>query len=504
VSALANLDWLLKLLGWTVGALGLILLLWAVFWDRARGRRRCPKCWYDMHGVPGLVCPECGKRARKESRFRGTRRKWRWATLAAMAVLAGIATEKAPEVIRGGWLKVVPTTVLVLGWPYWEVPGVSAATRSLYAGLLSGTSSGSLTAAQARGLSLTAVPGLPSPTWRESAFDELMTRVQGGRLYGWQTALLVHRALGGDSSRQPRSPPWRAHYGDTLDLVWRQTLHADSTGQGSDMPISAWALHKMRRARLQESLHAVRLSDSFAAVKAAGEFNGGREESYDVSPLGDRSMPPTWVSTVYETNWPWSDGLAGPLAVSQAPKVALLVRCRLRDAELWREHVSIPLAELTELAPSGFASPPLEAAMKDGLAPGLSLTPVYGMAPLLWVQTRHPAILAALKGGNTLALRFEVIHDGRCFATGGVWWHMPADLFPAADETPQRGDLIRLALCDPTIDLSKVTSAGTWMLRVTGEEMWARRDSSLRAYWSGTLYLNLRVTEHEAPWPLTK
>lgn len=34
-----------------LGAIGCVLFQWAMFWDRARGRLRCPKCWYDMKGA---------------------------------------------------------------------------------------------------------------------------------------------------------------------------------------------------------------------------------------------------------------------------------------------------------------------------------------------------------------------------------------------------------------------------------------------------------------------
>lgn len=31
-------------------------------WDKARGRRRCPKCWYDYAGLSDVAaCPECGR-----------------------------------------------------------------------------------------------------------------------------------------------------------------------------------------------------------------------------------------------------------------------------------------------------------------------------------------------------------------------------------------------------------------------------------------------------------
>jgi hypothetical protein len=49
----ASLDWIYSVAGWTLAAAGGALLLWSFFWDRSRGRRRCPKCWDDMEGVPG-------------------------------------------------------------------------------------------------------------------------------------------------------------------------------------------------------------------------------------------------------------------------------------------------------------------------------------------------------------------------------------------------------------------------------------------------------------------
>ena len=29
---------------------------WALFADRSRNRRRCPRCWYDMAYTPGMTC----------------------------------------------------------------------------------------------------------------------------------------------------------------------------------------------------------------------------------------------------------------------------------------------------------------------------------------------------------------------------------------------------------------------------------------------------------------
>jgi hypothetical protein len=64
---------------------GLILLALALFAGRARGRRRCPRCWYDMsgsHAAFPITCPECGRTIASERELHHTRRRWRLAILA--------------------------------------------------------------------------------------------------------------------------------------------------------------------------------------------------------------------------------------------------------------------------------------------------------------------------------------------------------------------------------------------------------------------------------------
>jgi hypothetical protein len=116
-----TLDWLFPLLGYTLAALGAALLLWSLFRDRARGRRRCPKCWYDMAGIAALRCPECGHEARSEKRLARTRRKWRLALLAALIGAAGLLTARAPDYRRGGWVGALPTWALAI-WAPAKVP----------------------------------------------------------------------------------------------------------------------------------------------------------------------------------------------------------------------------------------------------------------------------------------------------------------------------------------------------------------------------------------------
>ena len=77
--------WLFWLLGLLFLGTCLAVTWWGLFGDRARGRRRCPRCWYDLSFSSGRTCPECGHTANTERSLFRNRRRLTAAMLAALA-----------------------------------------------------------------------------------------------------------------------------------------------------------------------------------------------------------------------------------------------------------------------------------------------------------------------------------------------------------------------------------------------------------------------------------
>jgi len=103
------------LFGVTIACIGL-------FRDSARGRKRCPKCWYDMESLAAtgrFVCPECGANTRNERRLSRTRRRWLPVAAAALLVIVASILPGVPNVKDAGAKALVPTTVMIAGMWWW-------------------------------------------------------------------------------------------------------------------------------------------------------------------------------------------------------------------------------------------------------------------------------------------------------------------------------------------------------------------------------------------------
>ncbi|MEM8758001.1 MAG: hypothetical protein AAGF47_09495 [Planctomycetota bacterium] len=120
-----SFDWLWHWLGYAVALASLGVVVWALFWDRARGRQRCRKCFYDLRDAAEpsaespVTCPECGKAHTKPKHMTKTHRRLRWAGAGVLAmVVSGYGLWVVPDVTARGWRAGVPTPVLLVLSPW--------------------------------------------------------------------------------------------------------------------------------------------------------------------------------------------------------------------------------------------------------------------------------------------------------------------------------------------------------------------------------------------------
>jgi hypothetical protein len=122
-------DWAFHWTGYSLAAIAGLLLLLALFRDRARGQSRCRKCWYDLKEIGDLpiTCPECGKAHTKPRHLQKTRRHKRLALVWLLVmVVGGYGLWVVPRVQDRGWVGAVPTTAMVAAAPWvnyrWTIP----------------------------------------------------------------------------------------------------------------------------------------------------------------------------------------------------------------------------------------------------------------------------------------------------------------------------------------------------------------------------------------------
>lgn len=122
---------LLNLALWIGGILmslaGIAWLLWSLFSDRPRGRRRCPSCWYDFAGLAtDSRCPECGRDGLTDRHLARTRRRWGLACFAIIPLIAGYITGATPRVFEeNSATGFFPTTFLVLAAPTLDAKAIA-------------------------------------------------------------------------------------------------------------------------------------------------------------------------------------------------------------------------------------------------------------------------------------------------------------------------------------------------------------------------------------------
>lgn len=88
-------------------------------WDAAKGRRRCPKCWYDYTGLGDEApCPECGHAPRSARALARTRRNRLLMAISPVALVFAWIAFITPQVLRIGWRASIPNAVLIAGFEH--------------------------------------------------------------------------------------------------------------------------------------------------------------------------------------------------------------------------------------------------------------------------------------------------------------------------------------------------------------------------------------------------
>lgn len=97
-----------------LGALGLWLVYRGLLADRAKGRRRCPRCWYELQAASLPVrCSECGREATSERELFRTHRRWGVALAGVVLIAVSPWTRRIPEAVKHGPARLVPTCALL-------------------------------------------------------------------------------------------------------------------------------------------------------------------------------------------------------------------------------------------------------------------------------------------------------------------------------------------------------------------------------------------------------
>ncbi len=115
-------DWVYQTAAAALSIGAALLMYWGLLADPSRGRRRCPKCWYEVGDVKTLCCPECGRVMKHEKQLLRPRRRWWMVALAVVLVLGASASGIWPQTRRHGLGYYIPTWAIIRLYPTFDPP----------------------------------------------------------------------------------------------------------------------------------------------------------------------------------------------------------------------------------------------------------------------------------------------------------------------------------------------------------------------------------------------
>lgn len=84
----------------------------------SRGRKRCPRCWYDMVGTTAATCPECGRVITRPSQLLRARVSRPMMALGCLLIATSYGVLKSRPIAAGNWRGALPATGLITALPW--------------------------------------------------------------------------------------------------------------------------------------------------------------------------------------------------------------------------------------------------------------------------------------------------------------------------------------------------------------------------------------------------
>ena len=441
--------WVMWLFG--LGLLGLCTAVtwWGLFGDRARGRRRCPRCWYDLSHTLGMTCPECGLTATSERSLHRTRRRWVHAGAAALAAALG-STWTIEQARQGGWMSRLPTTLILRCLPI---------AGSADDGLIS----------------------------------ELTGRMASKQLTEGQWRALIGRSINGDWRARPVTERWQEKYGVLLGR-WRNAFPPQLDLDSALLDLPAWVDVRIRRPWPKDTPLCLELavrdwwpSGTSCRVQLTPKWNGAEPITVARHPARRRMAR------------------RFPITIDPPPERSPLrfdVSVQRRGPEpdaswepVQRQTISVPIEVNGELADMlrPVRDEKLDQAVMDAFAHGV-VKWTSGRSPVR-VRFDHRPTLGIAFNDIAIGASIELLYDGAPARRLDIWW------LAGEAAAGRRGVNWLVVHEDVPLLMQANETDGRWQMRVRGDPALALRSGPASRYWAGQFTIPLVVQSRNRPAP---
>ncbi|MHC5024710.1 MAG: hypothetical protein ACYTGG_12530 [Planctomycetota bacterium] len=446
------LGWLAALAVYT----GMVYLAWrALYRDRANGRRRCPRCWYDLAYSPGMTCGECGFTGQNERQFFRTRRHYGQAA-AAIGVCVVIVLLGNQYLRQASWYSLMPTRVLIAALPIADEDN-------------------------------------------SRLIREIGLRLRGDQLSNRERRLLVNRLVAGSWGTRPLSDSWQRKYGGVIESL-RLGLARERGEDGAYTELETLLLDLPAEVLLTSRDVWPLDAAPMVQMRLRDWWPTGTNLRAHIAPRLEGAEP--IVVTRSSRRRAWSDfPLPLPRLEESLDSVVFDVKVERRRSgtdddwiESGNETITVPLRREGMLADilEPVEDEDLTSAIRGTFRNGVVLWS-NGPAPLrvyFTPQQTHSRQFDDI----AIGAHVDVLRDGEIVRRLDIWWL-------AGDVDTERGVAYSATEYDREV-LSEINEEdGRWMMRVTGDPALALRPGNASKYWSGSFTVPLKVTfsDNRAP-----